>query len=297
MSDLLGRRGNARRRFRELLAGGELILAPGAYDAMSARLVEAAGFGAVYMTGFGVTASLLGRPDIGLLGMSEMAQAARRIVSAVDVPVIADADTGYGNAINVIRTVQEYEAAGVAAMHIEDQVMPKRCGHMSGKQVVPAEVMSDKVRAAMAARQDPDLVLIARTDAAAVEGIDAAIDRALRYREAGADMLFVDAPASLEDVEKAAAALAGQPVLFNWVEGGRTPPVTIDQLRGWGFSMVIFPIAALLASVAATRAVLARIGEDGTPIRAMAGLPHMAEFLGIIGLAEVDRLGQRFSQG
>ena len=145
MSDLLKRRVNPRRRLRELLAGGQLVPAPGVYDAMSARLVEAAGFPAVYMSGFGVTASLLGRPDIGLLGMSEMAQAARRIVSAVDVPVIADADTGYGNAINVIRTVQEYEAVGVAGMHIEDQVTPKRCGHMTGKQVVPAEVMIDKV--------------------------------------------------------------------------------------------------------------------------------------------------------
>ena len=179
MSDLLGRRANPRRRFRDLISGRELVPAPGVYDAMSARLVEAAGFPVAYMSGFGVTASLIGRPDVGLLGMSEMAQAARRIVAAVDVPVIADADTGYGNAINVIRTVQEYEAAGVAALHIEDQVTPKRCGHMTGKQVVPAEVMIDKVKAAVAARQDPDLVLIARTDAAAVEGIDAAIDRAL----------------------------------------------------------------------------------------------------------------------
>jgi 2-methylisocitrate lyase-like PEP mutase family enzyme len=297
MGDLLGRRANPRRRFRELLSGGQLVPAPGVYDAMSARLVEAAGFPAVYMSGFGVTASLLGRPDIGLLGMSEMAQAARRIVSAVDVPVIADADTGYGNAINVIRTVQEYEAAGVAAMHIEDQVMPKRCGHMTGKQVVPAEVMIDKVKAAVAARQDPDLVLIARSDAGAVEGIDAAIGRALRYRDAGADMLFLDALASVEEIEKAASALAGEKVLFSWGEGGRTPPTTIDQLRGWGFSVVIFPIVSLLASVSATRSALARISEDGTPILAMTGLPDMAEFFGIIGLDEVDELGQRFSHG
>jgi 2,3-dimethylmalate lyase len=297
MGDLLGRRANPRRRFRELLSGEQLVPAPGVYDAMSARLVEAAGFPAVYMSGFGVTASLLGRPDIGLLGMSEMAQAARRIVSAVDIPVIADADTGYGNAINVIRTVQEYEAAGVAAMHIEDQVTPKRCGHMTGKQVVPAEVMIDKVKAAVAARQDPDLVLIARSDAGAVEGIDAAIDRALRYRDAGADMLFLDALASVEEIEKAASALAGETVLFSWGEGGRTPLTTIDQLRGWGFSVVIFPIATLLASVSATRSVLARISEDGTPVQAMTRLPDMAEFFGIIGLAEVDELGQRFSHG
>jgi 2,3-dimethylmalate lyase len=297
MSDLLNRRANPRRRLRELLSGGQLVPAPGVYDAMSARLVEAAGFPAVYMSGFGVTASLLGRPDIGLLGMSEMAQAARRIVSAVDVPVIADADTGYGNAINVIRTVQEYEASGVAAMHIEDQVMPKRCGHMTGKQVVPAEVMIDKVKAAVAARQDPDLVLIARTDAAAVEGIDAAIDRALRYREAGADMLFLDALSSQEDIEKAATALAAEQVLFSWGEGGLTPPTTLDQLRGWGFSIVIFPVAALLASVSATRALLAQVTGDGTPIRAMEGLPNLKEFFGLIGLGEIDEMGRRFSHG
>ncbi len=297
MSDLLNRRANPRRRLRELLAGGQLVPAPGVYDAMSARLVEAAGFPAVYMSGFGVTASLLGRPDIGLLGMSEMAQTARRIVSAVDVPVIADADTGYGNAINVIRTVQEYEAAGVAAMHIEDQVTPKRCGHMTGKQVVPAEVMIDKVQAAVAARQDPDLVLIARTDAAAVEGIGSAIDRALRYREAGADMLFLDALSSQEDIEQAATALATEQVLFSWGEGGLTPPTTLGQLRAWGFSVVIFPVAALLASVSATRSLLAQISRDGTPVQAMEGLPNLKDFFGLIGLDEVDELGKRFGHG
>ena len=297
MSDLLGRRANPRRRFRDLISGRELVPAPGVYDAMSARLVEAAGFPVAYMSGFGVTASLIGRPDVGLLGMSEMAQAARRIVAAVDVPVIADADTGYGNAINVIRTVQDYEAAGVAALHIEDQVTPKRCGHMTGKQVVPAEVMIDKVKAAVAARQDPDLVLIARTDAAAVEGIDAAIDRALRYREAGADMLFLDALSSQDDIEKAATALAAERVLFSWGEGGLTPPTTLEQLRGWGFSVVIFPVAALLASVSATRSMLAQIGGDGTPIRAMQGLPDLKDFFGLTGLDEIDELGRRFSHG
>ena len=297
MSDLLNQRANPRRRLRELLSKGQLVPAAGVYDSMSARLVEAAGFPAVYMSGFGVTASLLGRPDIGLLGMSEMAQASRRIVAAVDVPVIADADTGYGNAINVIRTVQEYEAAGVAAMHIEDQVTPKRCGHMTGKQVVPAEVMINKVRAALAARQDPDLVLIARTDAAAVEGIDAAIDRALRYREAGADMLFLDALSSQEDIEKAATALAAEQVLFSWGEGGLTPPTTLGQLRGWGFSVVIFPVATLLASVSAIQSLLAQITGDGTPIRAMEGLPNLMEFFSLVGLDEVNELGRRFSHG
>ena len=182
-----------RASLRELLTRDEPILAPGAYDALSARLIEAAGFDAVYMTGFGTAAGLLGRPDVGLLGLSEMVDNARRIVQAVGVPVIADADTGYGNPLNVIRTVHEYEQAGVAAIHIEDQVAPKKCGHMEGKQLVPVEDMLAKLRAAVAARRT-DLVLIARTDARAVEGMDGALQRAKLYREAGADVIFFEAP-------------------------------------------------------------------------------------------------------
>jgi 2-methylisocitrate lyase-like PEP mutase family enzyme len=181
-------------RLRELLEGPEPVLAPGAYDALTARLVEQAGFEAVYMTGFGTAASLLGRPDIGLLSFSEMVDNARRIVRAVEVPVIADADDGYGNPINVIRTVQEYEAAGVSAIHIEDQVSPKKCGHLEGKEVIEASEMVEKVRAAVEARQSEDFVIIARTDARAVEGMDRALKRARLYREAGADVLFVEAP-------------------------------------------------------------------------------------------------------
>src|ERR687885_2526502 len=157
---------------RQLLDGPEPVLAPGAYDALSARLVEAAGFPVVYMTGFGTAAGRLGRPDVGLLGMSEMVDNARRIVEAVEVPVIADADTGYGNPISVVRTVHEYERAGVAAIHLEDQVAPKKCGHMEGKQLIPGEEMVQKIRAAAAARRSPDFLLIARTDARAVEGLD-----------------------------------------------------------------------------------------------------------------------------
>ncbi|HEY8694509.1 MAG TPA: isocitrate lyase/PEP mutase family protein, partial [Chloroflexota bacterium] len=176
MADLLAPRLNGPNALRDLLAAPEPILAPGAYDALSARLIEAAGFPAVYMTGFGTSASYLGRPDVGLMTMAEMVDQARRIVQVVGVPVIADADTGYGNPINVIRTVQAYENAGVAAIHIEDQVAPKRCGHMEGKQVVPAEDMIQKVRAAIAAKSSPDFVLIARTDARAVEGFQQALD-------------------------------------------------------------------------------------------------------------------------
>src|SRR3984893_7958161 len=180
---------NGALRLQELLSGSDLVLAPGAYDCLSARLIMAAGFPAVYMTGFGTAAAYLGRADVGLHGMSEMVDNARRIVEAVGVPVIADADTGYGNPINVIRTVHEYEHAGVAAIHIEDQLAPKKCGHMEGKQLVPADEMVAKLRAAVEARRT-DLVLIARTDARAVEGLDEALKRARMYWDAGADVIF-----------------------------------------------------------------------------------------------------------
>src|SRR3954465_12127070 len=202
---------------RTLLERGEPVLAPGAYDGLSARLVERAGFPAVYMTGFGASASLLGRPDVGLLSFAEMAGHARRLVQAVDVPGIADADDGYGNPLNVMRTIHEYEAAGVAALHIEDQVAPKRCGHMAGKDVIEASEMVLKGRAAVGARRG-DLVIIARTDARAIEGLDAALERARAYRDAGADALFVEAPEDEREIEAIAAAFPDTRLLFNSVD-------------------------------------------------------------------------------
>ncbi|NMH81147.1 oxaloacetate decarboxylase [Pseudonocardia xinjiangensis] len=285
-----------RARLRELLEDGSgPVLAPGAYDGLSARLVEQAGFDVVYMTGFGTTASLIGRPDVGLLSGAEMVDNARRIVAAVDLPVIADADTGYGNAINVVRTVQAYEQAGVAGIHLEDQVTPKKCGHMSGKAVIPAGEMAGKIRAAVAARRDPDLVLIARTDAAAVEGLDAAIARAGAYAEAGADLLFVEAPTSEDDIARVARVLAGvAPLVFNWAEGGRTPPLPLQRIGELGFALVLYPIGTLLAATAGIRALLATLKADGTPAAALPGLPAFGEFTDLIGLPEIGDLEQRF---
>jgi carboxyvinyl-carboxyphosphonate phosphorylmutase len=294
MSTLLNGRRNGARRLRELLALPELIVAPGAYDCLSARLIEAAGFPAVYMTGFGTAAAYLGRPDVGLLGMSEMADNARRIVQAVDLPVIADADTGYGNAINVIRTVQAFENAGVAALHLEDQLAPKKCGHMEGKQLIPAAEMVEKIRAAVAARSSPDLVIIARTDARAVEGLEAALERAHRYREAGADLLFFEAPESEADIERVAAALGGVPLLFNWAEGGKTPPLSLPRLRELGFRVVIFPIGALLVAARAIRDLMDTLVEHGTPAPAMARMVPFNNFIETMGLAEVRALEQQF---
>lgn len=296
MGDLLGGLNQPRARLRELLAARRPLVAPGAYDALSARLVEQAGFDAVYMTGFGTTASLIGRPDVGLLSSAEMIDNAARIVSAVDVPVIADADTGFGNAINVVRTVRSYERAGVSAIHLEDQVMPKKCGHMSGKAVISKEEMTGKLRAAVAARHDPDFLIIARTDAAAVHGLDDAIDRARAYADAGADVLFVEAPTSEAGIERVAAELSGvAPLVFNWAEGGRTPPVPAARIAELGFSLVLFPIGTLLAATAGMRALLEVLRAEGTPASALPGLPSFDEFTELVGLGEVQDLERRFS--
>ena len=297
MADLLSRPGNRRARLRELLdatSGPGPLLAPGAYDALSARLVEQAGFDAVYMTGFGTTASLLGRPDVGLLGQAEMVDNVRRMVSVLDVPLIADADTGYGNPINVVRTVREYEQAGVAGLHLEDQVMPKRCGHLAGKEVVPLADMTAKIRAAAAARTDPDLVLIARTDVAQVEGVDAAIERARRFADAGADVLFVEAPTSEADVERVATALEGHRLVFNWAEGGRTPSLSLDRLRELGFALVLFPIGTLLAATAGMRSLLERLRADGTPAAMLDELGGLDAFTELVGIDEIRELEERF---
>src|SRR5438105_10474869 len=203
-------------RLRELLAGPDMLVVPGAYDALSARLIAQAGFPAVYMTGFGTAASVLGQPDVGLLTMSEMVSRAAAIAGVVgDLPLIADADTGYGNPINVRRTVREYERAGVAGLHIEDQVWPKKCGHMEGKQVIPMNEMVQKIRAAVDARQDPDFVIIARTDANAVNSLEDALRRGKAYHEAGADVIFIEASRSMAELRSIAAAFPNVALLLD----------------------------------------------------------------------------------
>ncbi len=296
VGDLLSGPAAPRAGLRELLAGPGPVIAPGSYDALSARLVEQAGFDVVYMTGFGSTASLIGRPDVGLLSAAEMVDNARRIVAAVDVPVIADADTGYGNAINVLRTIGLYEQAGVAGVHLEDQVLPKKCGHMSGKAVIGVDEMVGKICAAVAARRDPDFLLIARTDAAAVEGLDAAVARARAYAAAGADVLFVEAPTSSDDIARVADELRDvAPLVFNWAEGGRTPPLSLDRITELGFSLVLYPIGTLLAATAGIRAFLETLKADGTPAAALPGLPTFDGFTDLIGLPEIRHLEARFA--
>jgi len=291
----LTRRPGGAERLRALLDSGETIVAPGAFDPLAARLVEEAGFPAVYMTGFGTSAALIGRPDVGLLTMTEMAGNAGRIAACVDIPVIADADTGYGNPLNVIRTVGAYEAAGVAGIHIEDQVAPKKCGHMEGKQVIPAAEMAEKIRAAVEARSRPEFVIIARTDARAAEGLDAALERGRLYREAGADGLFIEAVTSEDEAGAVARAFPGVPLLFNWAEGGKTPPIPLGRLTELGYRIVIFPISTLLAATAAMRRILREIAQAGTPAAAMGELPAFGEFLDFIGLPEVREAERRYA--
>ena len=295
MSGFLAPAANGAARLRELISRSEPVLAPGAYDALTARLIEQAGFPAVYMTGFGTAAALLGRPDVGLVTMSQMVDNARRITQAVDVPVIADADTGYGNAINVVQTVRDYERAGVAGIHIEDQVAPKRCGHMEGKQVIDGGEMAEKIRAAIEARSSPDFVIIARTDARAVEGLDATLRRGRLYREAGADMLFVEAPQTEEEVAAVAGAFPDTPLFFNWLEGGKTPPIPLARLKELGFRVIIFPLGAVLTVTKAVRRLLSQIREDGTPERATSQMVSFEDFLQVVGLPEIRELEKRFA--
>lgn len=248
---------SAATQLRHLLSRPDIVAAPGAYDGISATLIEQAGFPAVYMTGAGTSAAK-GFPDYGLLTMSEMVENAAVIARTVTVPVISDADTGYGNELNVTRTVREFEARGVAAIHIEDQVAPKRCGHLDGKEVVSREEFEIKIRAAVAARRDTDFVIIARTDARAVIGFDEALARANLALAAGADMAFVEAVASMEEMAATPRQVNG-PCLLNVVPGGKTPLVSLDDAQAMGYRLAIFPGLALRGAIRAIDEVLGRL--------------------------------------
>src|SRR5256714_10439484 len=254
-------------RLRELLVQRDLLVAPGAYDALSARLIAQAGFPAVYMTGFGTAASVLGQPDVGLLTMSEMVSCAAALAAVIgDVPLIADADTGYGNPINVRRTIHEYERASVAGLHIEDQVWPKKCGHMEGKQVIPIDEMVQKIRAAVDARQDPDFVIIARTDANAVNGLEDALLRGQAYHEAGADVIFIEAPRSITELRAIKQTFPDVPLLYNWAESGKTPLLPLEEIHALGFKLVIFPVSMLFAATQALLYLLEALKQGQTSL-------------------------------
>ncbi len=282
------------KKLRELLAGDRIIMAPGAYDAWSARVVEMAGFPAVYMTGYGVSASVLGRPDIGLISYNEVVTAARNICGCTSIPVIADADNGYGNTLNVVRTVSGYEEAGVCGIQLEDQVMPKRCGHMEGKQLIPKEEMVAKIKAAVYARKNPDTVIIARTDAIAVNGYEDAIDRAVAYKEAGADVIFVEALRTKEQIQSAAARV-GAPLMANMVEHGKTPLDTAEALYSMGFRIAIYPVVTLYSATKAMVDTLKILKEKEDLAPCMEHEVDFHTFNKMIGLDEIRALEKGFS--
>ena len=279
---------------RQLLAGPGIIMAPGAYDCLTATIIQEAGFPAVYMTGAGTSVARLGYPDLALATLTEMVGNAAAIVEAVDLPVIADADTGYGGVLNVQRTVRQYQRAGVAALHIEDQEFPKRCGHLDGKSVIPMEDMVRKIRAAVDARTDPDFVLIVRTDALAVTGWDDTMRRCREYVKAGADLLFVEALRTPREAE-AVAGKFGVPLVYNFVETGKSPLIPAAELERLGFKLVIYPVSALLMTCRAVGGLMQRLKESGTTAADLENMASLAEVFETVGLSRLLSQDARYS--
>src|SRR5947199_735418 len=282
-----------RQVLRRLVEAKNGLVVAGAYDGVSARLVERGGFPAVYKTGYGSSASRLGLPDLGYAGLAEMADHARNLAAAVEIPLIADADTGYGNALSVRRTVQAYEAAGVAALHIEDQVAPKRCGHLSGHQVIPRGEFAGKIRAAADARTDRDLLIIARTDAISAMDFDEALRRGEAAVKAGADVLFVEAPRDEKQVERVARAF-DTPLLYNYAPGGRSPLLPFARLRELGFAIVLLPVDTLLVAVQSIRDFLAALKARDDVLSLKDRYMPFRDFNELIGVNAQLALAERY---
>src|SRR5216683_2542045 len=285
----------ATRRLRDLLNKPGIIRSLGAHDVFTARLIETAGLETVFLGGFGASASLLGLPDVGFLTLTEMADAVRRTAQRVAIPVVADGDTGHGDLHNVVRTVREFEHAGAAGILLEDQVTPKRCGHFEGKQVIPTDEMILKLRAALAARRDPDFVIVARTDARAVEGIEGAIARANRYGAAGADVCFIEAPASRQELELIPREVR-YPLLVNMLTGGVTPILSVDELARQGYKIVVCPIESLLIAGAAIQRLINALLTRGRVDLPAGEMMTFAQVKQVLGLDEVLGLRDRLEQ-
>lgn len=271
-------------RIRDLVAG-DTILMPGVYDALTARIAARVGFDIVFISGYSVSAARLGEPDFGFLTQTEMADTARAVCRVSRAPVIVDADTGYGNALNVMRTVRDLQEAGAAGIFLEDQVWPKKCGHMAGKRVVETTEHVAKIRAAVDARGERDLFVVARTDARQPLGLEAAIERCLAYKEAGADALFVEAPQSIEELERVAEALPA-PLVANMIERGATPQLTRGELRELGYALIVCPLAALFAAARAVQDVLTELRERETTAAAIDRMLTFDDFNALVGLAD-----------
>ena len=275
---------------RARLQSGKILVAPGAYDALSARLLEQAGFEAVYRGGYAASAAAFALPDLGITTLTDMVDHLRRMTNAIDLPVIADADTGYGEVPQVVHTVHELEAAGAAAIQFEDQVFPKRCGHMEGKKVIPAEEMVIKLRAALAARRNPETVIIARSDATAVTGLDDAIARSRMYADAGADVIFIDAPTCEDDLRAIAGGGINAVLMVNVSEYGKTPDLGAKRFEELGFGLVIYPSSTLFAAAQSTKELAAQLKADGSTVASVPRMMPFDEINGILGKDEWDSL-------
>ncbi len=278
---------------KALAQGDKAIVVPGVFDALSAKIAEQTGFQAILVTGYAVSAAMLGEPDFGLLTMAEMLDATRRITGAVDIPVVVDGDTGYGNAINVIRTVKEFERAGAAGIILEDQVWPKRCGHMMGKQVISMEENIQKLRAALDSRNDPDFVIVARTDARAPLGLDEAIRRGCAYKQEGADAIFVEAPRDVDELRKIGNSVPG-PLVANMIERALTPTLPADELAALGFRLVGYVLSGLYCAAYALREAYTELKEKGTSQALEDRMIWFGDFHSVIGLPEKMDLENKY---
>ena len=284
---------NASEQLRQRLKSGGIIAAPGAPDSLTARLIEQAGFEAIYMTGFGATASRLGRPDIGLLTQTEMTTHARDMARAVSIPIIADADTGYGGPANIARTIEEYAQAGVAAIHLEDQVAPKRCGQLAGIKLIPAEENVRRLKCAIAARPAQGPLIIGRTDAMPAIGPEEAVRRALMYQDAGVDLVFVDGIKKISEVEIVARQVSG-PKVVSIVDGNETTALTMRDLEEMGFAVVFYAVTALFSAARAMADALAVLKRDGTPAKAASAMMSYAEFSALVDLPRFQALDETY---
>ena len=278
---------------RQLLSRDQILVAPASYDMVSARLIERAGFEAVYLSGYGHSASHLGLPDAGLICFSEMLERLHHLVSAVGIPVIADGDTGFGGVLNIRRTIQEYEGAGAQAIQIEDQEIPKKCGHTSGKRLVATEEMIKKIEAAVASRRSDRLMIIARTDAVSVQGFDEAVRRARQYRAAGADILFIESPTTIDQLRQIPQLLES-PIMINQIEGGKTPILTVQELEAMGYKLVAYALTTLMASVRAMQRVLKNLRKNGAPESYADEIASFDELDELLGFPEAREWEKRF---
>jgi carboxyvinyl-carboxyphosphonate phosphorylmutase len=285
------------KKLKERLTQDKILVVPGAHDVLTARIIEEVGFEAVYMTGYGAAASIIGKPDVGLLAMTEMVNRASNMSEAVNIPVIADADTGYGNATNVIRTVREYEKAGIACIQLEDQVLPKKCGHMLGREIASKDEMVGKIKAAVDNRESADYMLImARTDARTNFGLDEAIQRGKAYEEAGADILFIESVESVEEMKKITLSFK-VPVLANMLENGRTPLLSANELEKIGYDLVIFCVSSVYVSAKAVWDLMTELKETGTTAGMMDKMITFEKFNRLVGLSEIRNIEKIYNTG